>query len=67
MGHPQVTDGGVGFQIWRVAANILNAQPGRDEKSWSSRLRDGRELTTHHRKEKITYYDTLHRDIDFLE
>jgi hypothetical protein len=26
MARPQVADGGNGFQIWRVAANILNKQ-----------------------------------------
>jgi hypothetical protein len=27
--HPQITDGGDGLQVWRVAANILNKQPTR--------------------------------------
>jgi hypothetical protein len=26
MARPQVADGGDGFQIWRVAANVLNKQ-----------------------------------------
>jgi hypothetical protein len=36
--HPQVADGGDGFQIWRVASNILNKQSGTADKGWSSIL-----------------------------
>jgi hypothetical protein len=39
---PQVTDGGDGLQIWRVAANILNKQSWTDDKGWSSSLGVGR-------------------------
>jgi hypothetical protein len=39
MARPQVGDGGDGFQIWRVAANILNKQLRSADKRWSSRLR----------------------------
>jgi len=28
MARPQVADGGDGFQMWRVAANILKGLPG---------------------------------------
>jgi hypothetical protein len=36
MARPQVTDGGDGFQIWRVAANILNKQSRTTDRGWSS-------------------------------
>jgi hypothetical protein len=34
----QVTNGGDGLQIWRVAANILNKQSRIAGKEWSSNL-----------------------------
>jgi hypothetical protein len=41
MARPQVVDGREGFQIWRVAANILNKQLQTDEKGLSSSLEVG--------------------------
>jgi hypothetical protein len=38
MARPQVADGGVGFQIWRLAANILNKQSRTADRGWSSSL-----------------------------
>jgi hypothetical protein len=38
MARPRVADGGVGLQIWRVAANILNKQSRTAYKVWSSIL-----------------------------
>jgi hypothetical protein len=38
MACPQVADRGVGLQIWRVAANILNKESRTADKVWSSRL-----------------------------
>jgi hypothetical protein len=38
MARPQVADGEDGFQIWRVAANILNKQLRKADKGWSSIL-----------------------------
>jgi hypothetical protein len=46
--RPQVADGGKGFQIWRVAANILHKQSRTADKGWSSSLAVG--LITPHRK-----------------
>jgi hypothetical protein len=40
MARPQVADGGDGFQIWRVAANILN-QSRTTDKGYSSSLELG--------------------------
>jgi hypothetical protein len=42
MVHPQVADGGDTFQVWRVAANILNKQSRTSDKGWSSSLVVGR-------------------------
>jgi hypothetical protein len=42
MERPQVAGGGDGHQIWRVAANILNNQPGTEDKESSSSLGIGR-------------------------
>jgi hypothetical protein len=50
MGRPQVADGGDGFQIWRVAANILNKQSRTADKGWSPSLGFGVGLTTHRKK-----------------
>ena len=41
LGHgasPLVADGGVGLQIWRLNANILNKQSWKDDQEWSSSL-----------------------------
>ena len=35
---PWVTDGGVGLQIWRLAANVLNKQSWTADQVWSSCL-----------------------------
>ena len=35
---PWVADGGVGLQIWRLAANILNKQWWTADQEWSSSL-----------------------------
>jgi hypothetical protein len=40
--RPQVTDGGDGLQIWRVAANILNKQSWTVDTEWSCSLGAGR-------------------------
>jgi hypothetical protein len=42
MAHPQVADGGDGFQIFKVAANILNKQLCTADKGWSSSFGVGR-------------------------
>jgi hypothetical protein len=42
MARPQVADGGVALQVWRVAANILNKQSQTANKGWSSSLGVGR-------------------------
>jgi hypothetical protein len=47
----QVADGGEGFQIWRVAANILNKQSLKADREKSFSLGVGRGATTPpHRK-----------------
>ena len=33
---PWIADGGVGLQIWRLAANILNKQSWTADQEWSS-------------------------------
>jgi hypothetical protein len=38
MAHPQVVDGGNGFQLWRVTANTVNKQARTSDKGWSSSL-----------------------------
>jgi hypothetical protein len=45
-----IADGGDGFKIWRVAANILNKQSRTDDKGWCSSLGLGVWLTTPHHK-----------------
>ena len=35
---PWVADGGVGLQIWKLAANILNKQLWTADQEWSSSL-----------------------------
>jgi hypothetical protein len=42
MARPQVADGGDAFQIWRVAANILNKQSRTADRWWPSGLGVGR-------------------------
>jgi len=42
MGRPYVTNGEDGFQIWKVAVNILNKQSRTADKGWSSILGLGR-------------------------
>jgi len=53
------TDGGwrKGFQIWRLAANVLNMQSQTADNMWSSIWGVGEGLTTTHRK---TYQVTKH-------
>jgi hypothetical protein len=64
MASPRVADRGDGLQIWRVAANILNKQSSTADSGWSSRLGDGRGLTTLPRK---TDYHAQHRNrTDYL-
>jgi hypothetical protein len=50
MARHQVTNGGDGLQIWRVATNILNKQSRTADRGWSSSLGVGRGAKTHHRK-----------------
>jgi len=38
MARPRVADGGGGFKIWRVAANMLNKQSRTAERGWPSSL-----------------------------
>jgi hypothetical protein len=47
-----------GLQLWRVAANILNKQPWRNDKRWSSSLRVGRGAF-HHKNKFVT---NIHKD-----
>jgi hypothetical protein len=42
MAHPWVVDGGDGFQMWRVAADVLNRQLWPADKGYSSSLGVGR-------------------------
>jgi hypothetical protein len=53
MALPQVADGGDGFRIWKVAANILNKQLRTADKECPPAWRLGVGLTTPHRKKKI--------------
>jgi hypothetical protein len=39
MVHSEVTDGGEGLQIWRIAVNILTKQLLAANKGWSSSFR----------------------------
>jgi hypothetical protein len=50
MARLQVTDGGVGLPILKVAANILNKQLRRADKGWSSSLGLVVGLTSHSKK-----------------
>ena len=38
MAHTLGWDGGVGLQIWRLAANVLNKQSWTADQKWSSSL-----------------------------
>jgi hypothetical protein len=42
MARPRVADGRDGFQLWRLAANILTKQPRTNDKGWPSGLGVGR-------------------------
>jgi hypothetical protein len=44
---PHIADGGQGFQIWRIPANILNKQ-SRTADSWLSSLGIGRRANPHY-------------------
>jgi hypothetical protein len=46
MACPQATDGGDGFQVWRLTANILNKQSRTADKESASSLGVGRGVTT---------------------
>jgi hypothetical protein len=49
MAYPQITDGGNGLLIWRVAANILNKQPIKDGPfDWGIGIRP---ITHHHKND----------------
>jgi hypothetical protein len=50
MVRPWDADGGDGFQIWRVAGNILNMQPRTADKELSPAWRLGEGLPTPHRR-----------------
>jgi hypothetical protein len=50
---PRVVDGGDGLQMWRAAANILNKQPRKANKGWSSSWGLGVGMTTSHHKKSI--------------
>jgi hypothetical protein len=64
MARPQVADREDGFQIWRVAADILNKQSRTADKGWSYSLRAGFAAKTPHCK-KAASYEILHRASDF--
>jgi hypothetical protein len=51
--RPRNADGGVGLQIRRVAANILNKQARTAEKGSFSSLRVGRRTTPHHKRTNL--------------
>jgi hypothetical protein len=50
MAHPRAADGGVGLQIWRVAANILHKQSRTDDRDGPRAWGLDKELTVPHRK-----------------
>jgi hypothetical protein len=54
------------FQLWKLAANILNKQQWTNHKGWSSSLGLGERLTIIRRKKK--YYEKSNRasDLDGL-
>ena len=56
----KVSDGGVGLQIWRLAANILNKQSWTAEQEWPSSLEVWREVRTSHCKNHLRS-ETSHR------
>jgi hypothetical protein len=55
MARAQVAKGGDGFQICRVAANILNKQSWTANMGWSSRSGIGRGANNPHRKKSASY------------
>jgi hypothetical protein len=66
MARPRVVDGRDGFQLWKLAANILNKQPWINDKGWSSSLgvwRGANNPSTPHRKKQIPY-EKLHKASD---
>jgi hypothetical protein len=65
MVRPQFADGGDGFQIWRVAANILNKQSRTGDKGWSSSMRLGRG-TNKSSPEKISLLRNVTRGINHI-
>jgi hypothetical protein len=66
MARPPVADGRDGLQLWRLAANILNKQPQKNDKGWSSSLGLGVGLTIPRRKEQI-HNEKLHKASDMDE
>jgi hypothetical protein len=46
MARPRVAKGGNGFQLWRVAANVLNKQKWAADKGWPSSLGVGKVYET---------------------
>jgi hypothetical protein len=42
-----------GLQLWRVAANILNKQPRKNDSGWSSSLRVGRTSAIYRLQESL--------------
>jgi len=63
MARPQVADGGDGFHIWKVSANLLDKQLQTPDKRWSCSLEAGRGLITSRRK-KAAHFEMLHRSSD---
>jgi hypothetical protein len=53
MARPRVADGGDGFQIWRVAEDILNNQSRTADKGGLPGLGLSVGLTTHHKKKLL--------------
>jgi hypothetical protein len=53
MARRQAADEHEGFQIWRVAANILNKQSQTADKMWSFSFGLGLNVTNPHRKNKL--------------
>jgi hypothetical protein len=58
--RPVVADRGDGFQVQRVAANILNKQSQTADSGWSSCLGVGRWTNNHHAMKLSVCYETLH-------
>jgi len=66
MVRPQVTDGGMAFNM-EGSANILNRQSRTADKGWSSSLGVGGVLTTPHRKNVYCYEIFIQKvsDLDY--